>query len=96
LKKSGFLRTAKISGIEHVYPRRERRLQGFLTQSFSEHFSGSEFFNNHKEISLKTAPVGEKKISEWNRPVSNQNPESLDPPCVPMPLLRLSLVPFSG
>jgi len=47
LKKSVFLKTAKISGIENVYPRRERRLWGFLTQSFSEHFSRSEFFNSH-------------------------------------------------
>jgi hypothetical protein len=29
LKKSGFLKTAKISGIENVYPRRERCLLGF-------------------------------------------------------------------
>jgi hypothetical protein len=41
LKKSIFLKTAKISGIENVYPRCERPLQGFLTQSFSDHFSGS-------------------------------------------------------
>jgi hypothetical protein len=47
LKKSVFRKTGKISEIENVYPRCERRLKGFLTQSFSEHFSGSEFFNSH-------------------------------------------------
>jgi hypothetical protein len=46
-KSPFFSKTAEISGIENVYPRRERRLQGFLTQSFSDHFSGSEFFNSH-------------------------------------------------
>jgi hypothetical protein len=50
LKKSVFLKTAKISGIENVCPRRERRLWGFLTQSLSGHFPGGEFFNSHKRL----------------------------------------------
>jgi hypothetical protein len=29
---------------------RERRLWGFLTQSFSEHFFGSEFFNISNDV----------------------------------------------
>jgi hypothetical protein len=46
LKKSIFLKTAEIWGIENVYEKRERRLYGFLLQSFSPHFLVSEFFNS--------------------------------------------------
>jgi hypothetical protein len=38
LKKSVFRKTAKISGIENLYPRRECRLQGFLAQGFQSTF----------------------------------------------------------
>jgi len=31
-------------------------LQGFLTQSFSDHFSGNEFFNRYPPITLKAPP----------------------------------------
>jgi hypothetical protein len=64
LKKSVFRKTAKISGIENVYPRRERRLQGFLTQSFSGHFSGSEFFKSHRPFRSLTQ-CSRRTTSEW-------------------------------
>jgi hypothetical protein len=39
--------TAKIWGIETVYPTREDRLWGFLTQFHFCDFRGKEFFNSH-------------------------------------------------
>jgi len=46
LKNSVFLEIAEIWGIENVYEKRERRLLGFLLQSFFGHFLASEFFNS--------------------------------------------------
>jgi hypothetical protein len=53
LKKSVFLKTGEISGIENVYQRRERSLYGFLTQSFLSTFlevsfsTATRYFNNY-------------------------------------------------
>jgi hypothetical protein len=47
LKKSAFLKIVEILGIQNVYQNRDRRLWGFLLQSFFDHFLVSEFFNSH-------------------------------------------------
>jgi acyl carrier protein phosphodiesterase len=39
---------AEIWDIENVYQNEDRRLSGFLLQSFFDHFLVSEFFNSHK------------------------------------------------
>ena len=47
VEKVRFSQNSQNFGIENVYPNHERRLKGFLTQSFSDQFSGSEVFNRH-------------------------------------------------
>ena len=50
LKNSILVKTAKIRGIQNVQENRERRLQGFLLQSFFSQFSVNEFFNSHANL----------------------------------------------
>jgi hypothetical protein len=38
---------AGIWDIQNVYQNGDRRLSGFLLQSFFDHFPASEFFNSH-------------------------------------------------
>jgi hypothetical protein len=47
LKKSLFLKTAEIRGIENVQQNGDRRLWGILAQSFFGQFLEIEFFNSH-------------------------------------------------
>jgi hypothetical protein len=47
LKKSIFLKTAEIWGIENVYPNRESRLYGILARFYFYEFRGKDFFNSH-------------------------------------------------
>jgi len=55
LKKSLFLKTAEILRIENVYQNRDRRLWGFLLQSFFDDFLSNDFFNSHRRLH-KLAP----------------------------------------
>jgi len=64
LKNSIFLEIAEIWGIENVYEKRERRLLGFLLQSFFGHFLASEFFQQPQSLTLKTAPIDDGNESE--------------------------------
>jgi hypothetical protein len=47
LKNCIFVKIAGIWEIENVYQNGDRRLLGFLLQSFFDHFPASEFFNSH-------------------------------------------------
>ncbi len=47
LKKSSLAKRAEIWEIENVYQFGDRRLWGFLSQSFFCEFSAKEFFNSH-------------------------------------------------
>jgi hypothetical protein len=50
LKNSIFVKTTKFWGIQNVQENRERRLEGFLLQSFFSQFSVNEFFNSHRQF----------------------------------------------
>jgi len=50
LKNSSLVGTAEILGLENVYQNRDRRLSGFLLQSFFDLFLLSEFFNSHEML----------------------------------------------
>jgi hypothetical protein len=45
---------AGIWEIENVYQNEDRRLWGFLLQSFFDHFPASEFFNSHSPLHSST------------------------------------------
>jgi hypothetical protein len=63
VEKVRFLKIAEILGIENVYQNSDRRLWGFLLQSFFDHFLVSEFFNSHASLQQLTSglPVVEPK-----------------------------------
>jgi hypothetical protein len=47
LKNSGLVKIAEIWEIENVHQNGDRRLYGFLLQSFFDHFPVGDFFNSH-------------------------------------------------
>jgi len=65
LKNSLFVKIAKILGVENVCQNRDRRLWGFLLQSFFDRVLVSEFFNSHTRLhALPNARLGKPRLGE--------------------------------